>query len=156
MFGNASTLDGDYSAELSLTRQDAANLRKAGKWGRFLGIVSMVFVGIFLILVVGFGGTMMTVFGLGAPEGTGVMMTIVLAFYAGILLLLFYLSYLLYKFGAEAVTAVDHTDARAVAGSLAALARLFKLYGILTIVYLAFTGVSLLTMLAAGAEAFIG
>ncbi|MBB4079540.1 hypothetical protein GGR28_002165 [Lewinella aquimaris] len=156
----SSTLDDGYGSELTLTRQDAANLRKAGKWGRFLGIVSMAFVGIFLLVAVLFGGTFLALVGATggmAPfNGGGVLLTITLAVYAAIFLLLFYLSYLLYKFGAEATVGIDHGNSRAVSDALGALARLFKLYGILTIAYLGFTALMFFATLAAGAEAFIG
>ena len=149
----SSPLDADFATELNLSRQDAANLRKAGKWGRFLGIVSMVFIGITLLFVVFSGSTFLALAGMG--DG-GVLVTVMLAVYAAAILLLFYLSYLLYQFGSRAVIAVDNSDPASTSQSLASLARLFKIYGILTIVYLGFFAFAMAASVFAGAGAFLG
>ncbi len=151
MYEHSTTLDSDYGGGLSLSGEDTANLRKAGKWGRVLGILSMAFMGLLLLFIVFFGGTFLALSGIGDVTGGGVAMTMVLGFYALVLLLFFYLSYLLYKFGADAVAAVDQGRADSMTTSLSSLARLFKIYGIISIVYLGFVALGAASMLFTGA-----
>ncbi|NJB87066.1 hypothetical protein GGR26_002843 [Lewinella marina] len=155
MLENSTPLDREYGRGPELLPQGAANLRKAGKWGRFLGVLSMAGIGFFLVVMVLFGGTFMAVSGLGAATGGGGFMTGVLVIYALVFLFLFYLSYLLYQFGSEAVAAVDNGSPQSVTDAFGALARLFKLYGILAIFYLGSTVLAFLSMLFTGASAFL-
>jgi hypothetical protein len=150
------TLDDGYGAGLSLTTADSANLRKAGKWARFLGIVSMIFLGLFIVGLIGFGGTMMAMMSGGEiGAGTGAA-TAGIVVYVAIFAFSFYLVYLLYKFGAEAVTAVDHGDGQAMSRSLASLGRMLKIYGIITVIYFAFFGIGLIVALVSGGLAVFG
>ena len=150
------TLDDGYGSGLSLTPTDAANLRKAGKWGRFLGIVSMVFIGLAILAFIGFGGTMLAMMTGGQIGGAGGAATAMVVFYVAAFGFGFYLVYLLYKFGAEAITAVDHGDGAAMTRSLASLGRMLKIYGIVTVIYFAFLGIGLLLALIGGGAAFLG
>lgn len=149
------TLDGGYGAGLTLTSTDTANLRKAGKWGRFLGILSMVLIGLVILAFIGFGSTMIALMS-GGQIGAGGIGTVMIGCYLLLLGFTFYLTYLLYKFGAEAVIAVDNGDGLAMTRSLASLGRLFKIYGIMTVIYLAFIGLSLLFALIGGGMAAFG
>ena len=139
-----STLDGGYSTGLSLSSEDTANLRKAGKWGRFLGIISMVFLGLIILAFIGFGGTMVAMMSGGQFGGGGGAATGLIVFYVALFAFSFYLVYLLYKFGAEAVIAVDNHDSVAMTKSLASLGRMLKIYGILTVIYFGMMALGLL------------
>ena len=155
---SSTTLDSDYGNGLTLSPTDTANLRKAGKWGRFLGIVSMVFCALAILLIIGFGGTMFASLAILSPElgAGGGAVTALIVFYVAILAFSFYITFLLYKFGSEAVAAVDSGDAAAMTRSFASLARLLKIYGIITIVYLGFFGLTFLLGLVGGGLALFG
>ena len=155
MYENTTTLDSDYGGGLRLSAADTANLRKAGKWGRFLGILSMIFMALMILFIFLFGGTFMALSGMATDVGGGSAMVVFFVIYGAIFGLMFYLSYLLYKFGADAVTAVDQGNVAASSSALAALARLFKIYGILAIVYIAFFAVGLIASLASGLGSFL-
>ncbi len=149
------TLDGGYSTGLSLSPQDTANLRKAGKWGRFLGIISMVFLGLIILAFIGFGGTMVAMMS-GGQFGGGGAATGLIVFYVALFAFSFYLVYLLYKFGAEAVIAVDNNDSVAMTKSLASLGRMLKIYGIITVIYFGIMGLGLLFAAIGGGLAAFG
>ena len=150
------TLDGGYGTGVSLSVEDAANLRKAGKWARFVGIVGMVFTALGLIFVVGFSSTMMAMAGLddfGGGAGAGIFFII---FYGAMLAFGFYMVYLLYKFGAKAMEAVDANSSVATSESLFSLARFFKIYGVLMAIYIGFVLLGLIFAVIGGAFAALG
>lgn len=155
MLESTTPLDTGYGTAPELPPEGAANLRKAAKWGRFLGIVSMVIIGLFILFLLFFSGTFLTMSGLdGLGPGSG-MVTFIFVFYGLIFLFGLYISYLLYDFGAKALTGVDTGDSLAVTQSLGSLARMFKIYGILTIIYLGFMALSVITLIATGASSFL-
>ena len=145
------TLDSGYGGGLSLSTEDTANLRKAGKWGRFLGVVSMVFLGLAILAFIGFGATMLATMGLneqaGIPAGAT---TFLIIFYVAVFVFSFYMVYLLYKFGTAAIEAVDRHDQLAMTKSFASLGRMLKIYGIITVIYLGFMALSLVLALIGG------
>jgi hypothetical protein len=150
------TLDSGYNVGLSLSSEDSANLRKAGKWGRFLGIVSMVALGLAILAFVGFGATLLATMGFseqaGMPAG---VTTFLVIFYVAVFVFSFYMVYLLYKFGTAAIAAVDRHDQAAMTKSFASLGRMLKIYGIITVIYLGFMALSLvLTLVGGGIAAF--
>ena len=155
MIGDA-TLDGGYGTGLNLSSEDTANLRKAGKWGRFLGIISMVFLGLIILAFIGFGSTMVAMMSGGQFGGGGGAATGLIVFYVALFAFSFYLVYLLYKFGAEAVTAVDNHDSVAMTKSLASLGRMLKIYGIITVIYFGMMGLGLLFAAIGGGMAAFG
>jgi hypothetical protein len=150
------TLDNGYGSGLALSSEDAANLRKAGKWGRFLGIVSMIFLGLGIVAFLGFGSTMIAMMMGGDAGMAGGAMTGMIVFYVAMFAFSFYLVYLLYKFGAEAVTAVDQGDNQAMTRSFASLGRMLKIYGIIMVIYFGFLALGLLIAVIGGGMAFLG
>jgi hypothetical protein len=89
------------------------------------------------------------------PGGGGAA-TFVIVIYVAILAFSFYLVYLLYKFGSEAVAAVDRGDGSAMTRSFASLGRMLKIYGIVMVVYLAIMGLGLIGALIGGGLAAFG
>ncbi|CAH1000669.1 hypothetical protein LEM8419_01803 [Neolewinella maritima] len=144
------TLDSGYGSGLTVDGLAAANLRKAGKWARFLGIVTMVSIGIGVILLVLFGGTFLALALGSGGEAVGGAMTGILIVYGVIFALFFYLTYLLYNFGAKAVATVDRGDTVAMAEAFASLSRLLKIFGIFTIIQLLFTAIAFIGIAVGG------
>ena len=158
MYESTGSLDDHYASGPGLSPEGSQNLRKAGKWGRFLGIVYMVFIGIGIACMFFFGGTFLTMAGMGSDQGpnmTQVMLPLFL-FYGVFFAIFLYLSYLLYSFGSKAMVAVDRGDETAVTDSFGSLGRLFKILGIVTIIQLAFTALSVALFLFSGAAALLG
>ncbi|WP_116108545.1 DUF5362 family protein [Lewinella sp. IMCC34191] len=159
MYENTDPLDDRYGSGTALLPPEGSeNLRKAGKWGRFLGIVSMVSIGIGIILMLLFGGTAMTMAGMGGETGNPFAAVIlpVILFYGIFFAIMLYLAYLLYNFGAQAMQAVDRGDQAAMTTSFASLGKLLKILGILTIIQLAFMALSVAIFLFSGAAALLG
>ena len=158
MYEEPNMLDDNYAGGPGLPPEGSRNLRKAGKWGRFLGIVYMVFIGIGVLIMFLFGGTMMTIAGMGNPQGPNIaqFMLPMLLFYGVFFAIFLYLAYLLYNFGSKAMVAVDRGDETAITASFGSLGRLFKILGIVTIIQLAFTALSVVIFLFSGAAALLG
>ncbi|PPK84601.1 hypothetical protein CLV84_3763 [Neolewinella xylanilytica] len=158
MYENPETLDDQYGNGAALPPEGSTNLRKAGKWGRFLGIVYMVSIGIGIGFIILFGGTAMTLAGMGSETGNpfASFMLPMLLFYGLFFAIMLYLAYLLYSFGAKAMLAVDQGDQTAMTASFGSLGRLFKILGILTIIQLAFMALSIVLFLFSGAAALLG
>ena len=146
------TLDGGYGSGLAVDNLAAANLRKAGKWARLIGIITMVSLSLGILFLLLFGGTFFAM-ALGTNStaaGAGSFLSGVIFFYAVIFAILFYLTYLLYNFGAKAMVAVDRGDTVAMTDAFASLGRLLKIFGILTIINLLFTALGFLGVAAGG------
>ncbi len=157
MLENDDSLDNGYRNGPALPPEGAANLRKAGKWGRFMGIVSMAGLGLFILIFVAFGSTFMVMAGMGDMSGgMGGGMTVILGIYALLFAVMFYLAYLLYSFGTDAMQAVDQGNTQAMVSSFGSLGRLFKILGVLTLVQLAFYGIWMLFLVLGGAAALLG
>ena len=162
MIGDTTTLDTGYGANgLTLTTEATANLRKAGKWGRFIGIVYMCLIAAFILFFIVGGSTFFAMMGLGGPAGGGDglgagVFGFFLVIYGLVFAFTFYLMYLLYQFGNKAMAAVDSNDSAALVSSLGSLGRLCKITGILIIIYLAFMGLGLIFGLVGGGLAAFG
>ncbi|PHI18348.1 hypothetical protein CEQ90_18400 [Lewinellaceae bacterium SD302] len=132
------------------------HLRTAGKWGRFISITGMAFLGIFLIMLVLGGGAGMLGMLLGdsgSGLGAGIGMTFIMILYGGIIALCFYIYYLLYNFSINAIKVADNDNTAAVRPAFKSLASMFKIVGVLMAIYLVLTAIVLLGMLFFGAAA---
>ncbi|WP_116108544.1 hypothetical protein [Lewinella sp. IMCC34191] len=154
MYESSPTLDDNYGSGASLSTQDAANLRKAGKWARFIAIFSMAALGLVLLGMIVGGSTLLVSMGLGDGAGAGMMVAFV--FYGAFILFALYMLYLQYKFGSQAMQAVDNHDGAAMSESLAALSRYYKIYGIIMLVYLALMTIGIVFAVIGGAFAAFG
>lgn len=151
MYASDHPLDTDYSGRGPLLPPEGSDsLRKAGKWGRFLGIVSMVTVGLMVAFLVLMGGTLLSIGGQNGSNAAAWMLPLVI-FYGAMFALMLYLAYLLYHFGAKAMIAVDTGSSTAMTASFGSLGRLLKILGILTVIQLVFMGISIAIMLFTGA-----
>ncbi len=146
-----STLDSGYGSSLALSTTSAANLRKAGKWARFIGIFGLVIMGLTVIGLLFFGGTLLSLDSAGGGLGAGLM----LLFYLPFVALGVYLVYLQYNFGSKAMEAVDNQSPQSMEVALASLSRYYKISGILLMVYLVLMVLGLIGMVIGG-MAFLG
>ncbi len=157
MLENDNLLDTGHHNGPRLPPEGAANLRKAGKWGRFIGLVSMVSVGLVVVMLFLFSGTFIGVLSMSQPGLDIAAWMLPLIIIYGLLFAVFlYLAYLLYNFGNKAMEAVDHGSAQAITTSFASLGRLLKILGIFTIIQLAFYALWMLMMVVGGTAAFLG
>ena len=152
MYDSNAPLDSSYGNGPALSSADTANLRKAGKWARFIGIVAMVGIGIFLFFLFVSGGTMIASMGLGDAGGLGV---VVLVIYGALMLFSLYMMYLQYQFGTQAVQAVDRDDNGALSQSLAALSKYYKITGVLMAIYLGIMALGIVFAVIGGAASFL-
>ncbi|WP_116127135.1 hypothetical protein [Lewinella sp. IMCC34183] len=140
MYESSAPLDDRLGGGPGLPPAGSTNLRKAGKWGRFIGIVSMVGIGLGALTAIVFGGTLI---GITGNSEFGGMMTAwlipIVIVYGLLFALMFYLSFLLYQFGNNAIVAVETRNEDAIVTSFGSLARLLKILGIFTVIQLAFS-----------------
>lgn len=155
MYSESGTLDGGLGggAALALSTEDTANLRKAGKWARFIGIVTMVIVGLSLLFIIFAGSSFMALAGLGDVPGGASFGVFFVIIYGLILALGLYLAYLLFNFGKKAVTAVDQGSQIAMTESFGSLAKLYQIYGILMLIYVGFLALGVVGGIIGGAAA---
>ena len=148
MYDSNAPLDSSYGNGPSLSSADSANLRKAGKWARFIAIFTMAALGLFFVgLLIG-GTAMLASMGLGDAGPAGF---IIIVFYGLMIAFAIYMMYLQYQFGNSAMQAVDRNDGAAMSQSLAALGRYYKIYGVLMAIYLVLVGIVLVFGLLGGA-----
>lgn len=158
----------DYSNPLDGGMADSFNafdtetighLRTAGKWGKFISIVGMVLLGLFLLLLVlgggaGFIGLML---GGGIEDGAGLAagagMTVLFVVYGGMIAFSFYIYYLLYTFSINAIKVADDNDIAAARPAFKSLATVFKIVGILMAIYIGFMAIAVIGALLFGAAA---
>ena len=152
MYDSNAPLDHSYGTGPSLSSADAANLRNAGKWARFIAIVAMVGIGIFLFTLIVGGSSMAASMGLGDGAGIGL---VVLLIYGALMVFSLYLMYLQYQFGNHAMQAVDRSDGSALSQSLAALGRYYKITGVIMAIYLVLLAVGILFAILGGAMSFL-
>jgi len=131
------TIDAGLSnADISLSSADLSNLRTAGKWGRFIAIVTLVSMGLIILAMLMFGGTMLAMASpeLGAMGAAGG--TMVLIFYVLMFALYIYPTVMLYKFSTGIIKAADNKNAEAASAAFASLKSMFKFMGILLAIIL--------------------
>ena len=138
---------------LDVTPESRAYLLEAAKWGRFVAIVSFVFLGLFALMFLFMGGTMMSV-GLGNEMGGMGMLGGVGAFLyiAFIFALMFFPSYYMYSFSIRTITAINSTSTLDLTEGLKNLKSLFKFYGIMMAILV---GIYALMFVFAGGAALL-
>lgn len=150
------TIDAGMSTTgIQLTSTDLANLRTAGKWGRFIAIVSLIGMALMILLVLFFGGTMMA---LASPE-MGAMGaaggTFVLIIYLAMFALYIYPLVKLYQFSTNAIKAADSGNSVAASDSFAALGSMYKFMGILLVIVLGLYALFFVLALIGGAASML-
>ncbi|MEL6274116.1 MAG: hypothetical protein AAFQ37_11995 [Bacteroidota bacterium] len=146
-------LDSGYGDGISISRTDINYLRTAGKWGRFISIVGLAFIGIFVIFMLIGGGSFLALAGssMGPGIGLGAFFFIV---YGIIFAIAIYCYVLLYRFSTNAIKAADTGNASAITEALKSLSQFWKVLGIITAIYIGFFAI--FTVFGLGAALFSG
>lgn len=139
-------LDEGMNEMLSLNATAIANLRTAGKWGKFLAIVGFIFIGLSIFGLLLGGGSMLFLLlsASGSGGAAGGFGTLILIFYGLIFLFVLYIYWQLYQFSINAVKAADSGSQVAMAESMKSLATIFRIAGILTTIFLGMYGLMIL------------
>jgi len=123
-------------------------LYETAKWTKFLSIVGFVFAGITAIGAFG-AGSVLEALGPNHPiakiGATGLTIAYLL-----LAVVEFYPSYLLYKFSAFTNQAVLFGDQFSLSDAMHKMKSFFKFYGILTIAFIAFYAMVMITVVVAG------
>lgn len=154
-------MDMNPPASTQLSAFDAEVLRRSAKWARFLGIVGLVMVGLFVIFSL-FAGTVMTRLLTMQSQTMGTpmppMMSMIGPMYTVVFLLCaalyFFPAWYLFRHGNSTLRALRGPfDAAALSQGFDALRKLFTFMGVLTIIVLCFYALGLLMVLGALAMA---
>ena len=152
MQADYSPLDsGMTTGAITLSNFDLQHLRTAGKWARFVAVVSLVFLALAVLFIVVFGATMLSYLPIGTLSGPGAFEGLLMLVVYGVMGALYiYVLIKLYQFGSKAVRGVDSTNYNLISDAVAALKSMFKVIGILTAVVLAFYVFSFLMLMISG------
>lgn len=129
-------------------------LTEAAKWGKFLGIVGMVFCGLFVLFGLFFGsmiGAMMPMAGGEAGAVGAIGAGFFTAIYIIIALIYFFPCLYLYRFGSQAQDALKNNEQAKFQSSVKNLKSCLKFMGVLMIIVLVFYVLAFLGMLAGSA-----
>lgn len=148
-----STLDGNMGTELELSGEVKGYLKEAAKWAKFLGIVGFVYLGLIIIMLVGFG-SIFSMFAGNANMGGGDESTAtyigMFFYFALIFAMIFFPSYFSYLFGSKMQTALENESNTDIAESFKNLKSNYKFWGILTLINIIISILSILISFAMG------
>lgn len=149
------TIDGGLGyTGLTLSTVDTNNLRTAGKWGRFIAISGLVVMGLAILLMLFFGGTMLTLMSMSEMGGAGALGgTFLFVFYGVIFAISIFIYWMLFQFSSNAIKAADSGSPEAMAASISSLKTMLKVVGILWAVYLGFVALMIVITLVGGLAA---
>lgn len=142
-------LDGNIGSGLTLSSQGRGELRETARWGKFIAIVTFVFIGLMVLgsLLFAVAGSSM----LGEySSAAGMMFFLVYLVGAAIALMP---ALFLYRFSRQARTALATDDQQTLDSSLANLKSLFKFYGIIMLIVLVLYGLIFLSTILGGTAA---
>jgi hypothetical protein len=129
-------LDKNLSDQLELNGRAINYLREAAKWGKFIGIIGFVMIGIFVVFAVFmgaiFGGTAAMSnmsYGMGAMSGGMITGT-----YLVMALIYFFPTLYLYRFSVRTARALRDSNSELLTDGVGQLKSMFKFMGILMIV----------------------
>lgn len=133
----------------------SSQLSEAAKWGRFIGIVGMIFSALFVLFGLFAGtliGSMMPMMGGGDAAGMGMIGAGFFTFmFLIIALVYFFPALFLFRFGSQAQAAIKSNDQPKLQSSIKNLKACFRFMGILMIIGLAFYVLAFLGSLAGAA-----
>jgi|AntRauTorckE5430_2_1112549.scaffolds.fasta_scaffold08962_2 hypothetical protein len=154
------TLDaGMGNIGLALNANDIANLRTAGKWGRFISITGLVGLGLAVLGMLFFGGTMLTMMSMGDAEAAGALGavggTFIFIIYGIAFAISAYVYWMLYQFSTNAIKAADSGSQMAMTDAFSSLKSMLKVSGIILLVILAMYALVFLIIIIGGAATFL-
>lgn len=139
--------------DLQVDNQVSSYLSEAAKWGKFLGILGMVFCGLMVLFGLFFGSIMGAMMPMG--DGMGAMGAMGAGFFTVIYLIIAAVYFMpclyLYRFASQAQVALRNNEQAKLQSSIKNLKSCFKFMGILFIIILAIYVLALVIGLAAGA-----
>lgn len=147
-----STLDNNMGTELELSGEIKGYLKEAAKWAKFLGIVGFVYLGLIIIMLVGFG-SFLSMFAGGADMGGGdsTAVSIGVFFYVALIfVMIFFPSYFSYLFGTKMQAALENESNTEITESFKNLKSNYKFWGILTLINIILSIISMLISFAMG------
>ncbi|MGB3548484.1 MAG: hypothetical protein WBA17_16040 [Saprospiraceae bacterium] len=147
---------GFTSSTLQLNGTTGTNLRTAGIWARFVGIVGLIVGGLFALgVVIFFVGSIFIgqddFLGVGSQAG---LLSLVLFFYVAVILFSVYLAWLSFDFGRRAIRAVDQGHQASLDRAFASLKTLYICTGGLVILYIVIMFLSVFLGLAGFSSLF--
>lgn len=146
-----STLDNNMGAELELSGESKGYLKESAKWAKFLGIVGFIYLGMVIILLVGFGSVLSMFLGGGTLDNEAATGYGILFFYLVMLFtMVFFPSYFNYLFGRKMLSALENKDTAEINESFKKLKSSYKFWGIVTLVYLILSVIGILASFALG------
>lgn len=136
---------GQEQESLMVTEEIRSYIYETAKWTRFLSITGLVFAAFLALMALSANGLMetMTAVAPGSPLiqlGTAFLTV----YFLCISLMLFYPSFLLFKYSNAANTAVLYADQENFTVAMKKMKSVFKFWGIVTIVVLAINMISIL------------
>ena len=145
---NSPILDDNLQDGLNLSPEIKSYLYETARWGKFLGIIGFMFIGLFVLASLFMGSTMGTLMGAfndlpgGEAAGAGIGLTFTF------MLLITALIYILpvwytYKFATEMQGALRSSNNYQLTEAFRNLKALFRFMGILTAVIIAIYGISI-------------
>ncbi|ACU03536.1 MULTISPECIES: hypothetical protein [Pedobacter] len=141
---------GQEQETLLVTEEIRSYIYETAKWTRFLSIVGLVFAAFLALMALSANGLMETMTAV-APSSPLVKLgaAFLTVYFLCISLMLFYPSYLLFKYSNAANTAVLYADQENFTVAMKKMKSVFKFWGIVTIVILAINVISILLTLIA-------
>lgn len=124
--------------DLQITATAQTFLREAARWGKFLSIIGFVFSGI-LAIAAFFAPSLYSNVSAFSELSESVKTSlnfIIIVFYLGFAILLFFPCFYLHKFSTKIDSALDHVHQENFEEAFKNLKSLFKFYGIVTVIIL--------------------
>lgn len=141
---------GQEQEQLVVTEEIRSYIYETAKWTKFLSVVGLV-VAVFLALMAFSANAIIDGLALAAPGNALVQMgtAFLTVYFLCLSLMLFYPSFLLFKYSNAATTAVLYADQENFTIAMKKMKSLFKFWGIITIIILSLYIFSFLMMIVA-------
>jgi hypothetical protein len=137
---------------LVLTEEAQYFLREAGRWARFLGIMSFIGAGFVFLIAIFFGAftSLMSSYSYNRrpfPPVLGGGLGFVL--YTGVAVICFFIALYLYQFGNSIKQAIEFSDSQDLTIAFGKLKSFFKLKGIIVIIFVSLYALIILGVIIA-------
>ncbi|MBI1288792.1 MAG: hypothetical protein GC178_14585 [Flavobacteriales bacterium] len=131
------SLDDQVSGQFEVNDRMRTYLAETGKWGKFIGIVGFVFIGLIV-----FAGLAITIMGNSFPgsEDRPINMGVFGIVYIIMGIIYLFPTLYLYRFSSKVVDAVKHLDTMGLEAAFMNLKSLFKFFGVFTAIVMGLYG----------------
>lgn len=140
-----------HEPDMVLSTQAQYDLQQAGKWAKFIAIMGFIGCG-FILLVAMFAGTFLSYMSRFSPQPTPLTMMgpVIGVLYFIIAVVVFFINYNLYLFGARVKKGVAFINNEMVTSGLSKLNTYLKIKGIILIIVLVFYALAIIVGIVAG------